>query len=224
MGLDMFLDRMPRYKDATPDDVTLVEQYFDWQKRRAEDETFANYSFEEWCGSEKLPSFDMIDFYSPFYKTYYVESDTEHKYPWMGIREEVGYWRKANHIHKWFVDNIQDGEDDCLYHREVRKADLLDLLDTCEKVLASCNLVEGEVRNGYSYENEVETPIIEQGRYVEDTETAKRLLPTTGGFFFGETDYNESYVEDIKNTIRIIRNVLATTNFNTHMICYASSW
>ena len=26
--------------------------------------------------------------------------------------EMVGYWRKANHIHKWFVDNVQEGIDD----------------------------------------------------------------------------------------------------------------
>lgn len=25
----------------------------------------------------------------------------------------VAYWRKANQIHKWFVDNVQDGKDDC---------------------------------------------------------------------------------------------------------------
>ena len=29
------------------------------------------------------------------------------------IRQEVAYWRKANAIHKWFVDNVQGGEDDC---------------------------------------------------------------------------------------------------------------
>lgn len=30
---------------------------------------------------------------------------------------EVGYWRKANQIHAWFVDNVQDGKDDCAtYH------------------------------------------------------------------------------------------------------------
>ena len=29
------------------------------------------------------------------------------------ITERVGYWRKANHIHKWFVDNVQGGNDDC---------------------------------------------------------------------------------------------------------------
>ena len=32
------------------------------------------------------------------------------------IEEEVGYWRKANQIHKWFVDNVQDGEDNCELH------------------------------------------------------------------------------------------------------------
>ena len=26
------------------------------------------------------------------------------------------YWRKANQIHKWFVDNVQDGRDDCNRH------------------------------------------------------------------------------------------------------------
>ena len=26
---------------------------------------------------------------------------------------EAAYWRKANQIHNWFVENIQDGEDDC---------------------------------------------------------------------------------------------------------------
>lgn len=29
------------------------------------------------------------------------------------ITEEVGYWRKANAIHGWFVDNVQKGNDDC---------------------------------------------------------------------------------------------------------------
>jgi hypothetical protein len=24
----------------------------------------------------------------------------------------VGYWRKANAIHRWFVEHVQDGNDD----------------------------------------------------------------------------------------------------------------
>ena len=26
---------------------------------------------------------------------------------------EAMYWRKSNQIHKWFVDNVQEGTDDC---------------------------------------------------------------------------------------------------------------
>ena len=29
------------------------------------------------------------------------------------ITESVGYWRKANQIHRWFVMNVQEGVDNC---------------------------------------------------------------------------------------------------------------
>lgn len=47
---------------------------------------------------------------------------------------EVGYWRKANQIHKWFVDNIQKGVDNCATYCVDRK-DLQKLLETCQEVL-----------------------------------------------------------------------------------------
>ena len=47
---------------------------------------------------------------------------------------EVGYWRKANAIHKWFVDNIQNGVDNCGSYYVSRES-LLDLKDKCEQVL-----------------------------------------------------------------------------------------
>lgn len=51
------------------------------------------------------------------------------------ITEEVGYWRKANAIHKWFVDHCQDGIDDC---REVYVGaeQLAQLRDVCRALLA----------------------------------------------------------------------------------------
>ena len=49
------------------------------------------------------------------------------------ITEQIGYWRKANHIHKWFVDNVQDGEDNCRDYW-VFEEDLRKLLDTCKRV------------------------------------------------------------------------------------------
>jgi len=224
MGLDMYLNRMPRHKGATATDVSKVENFLDWLKAKAEGSEYAKCTFKEWCGYDEMPNADDLSFYSDYYRVYYSNWDTEKQYPWTGIMEQVGYWRKANQIHNWFVENIQDGVDDCSYHREVREQDILDLLNICQEVLDSCELVEGEVCNGYKYEDGVRVPIMEMGKYVKDPSVAERLLPSTSGFFFGNTEYNEWYVEDIEDTIHILRKILDTTNFETQMLYYCSSW
>lgn len=50
------------------------------------------------------------------------------------IKISVGYWRKANHIHRWFVDNVQSGEDDCGDYYVPRQK-LQELRDVCQQVL-----------------------------------------------------------------------------------------
>ena len=49
------------------------------------------------------------------------------------VVEEAGYWRKANAIHRWFVENVQDGKDDCGEYF-VPPSSLEELLELCEKV------------------------------------------------------------------------------------------
>ena len=49
-------------------------------------------------------------------------------------REEVGYWRKANAIHGWFVRNVQNHVDDCGRY-PVTKDNLRSLLMACELVV-----------------------------------------------------------------------------------------
>ena len=224
MGLDSYLERMPRYKNATAKDVNAVADYLDWIAEKATDSEYGNGTFKEWCGREEEPSKEYIDFYAPFYTITYYDWDKEHQYPYKSITEEVGYWRKANQIHSFFVDKVQDGEDDCDYHHEVTKEVLEELLDTCETVLASCELVNGKINNGYRFENGKEIPIMEDGKYIKDPSVAMELLPTISGFFFGGTDYDEYYVDDIKNTIDIITKVLETTDFEKEMVYYVSSW
>lgn len=48
----------------------------------------------------------------------------------------VGYWRKANAIHQWFVDNVQDGDDDCGNYY-VPNEQLIELRDLCIKTIES---------------------------------------------------------------------------------------
>jgi hypothetical protein len=88
------------------------------------------------------------------------------------IIEEKGYWRKANQIHRWFVENVQDGVDDCKEYL-VEYSDLQNLAKVCKHVL-------------------------------EHKADAEQLLPTSEGFFFGATSYDEYYYDELKETVEII--------------------
>jgi uncharacterized protein YneR len=57
------------------------------------------------------------------------------------IQFKVGQWRKANHIHKWFVDNVQHGEDDCREY-SVSRESLQELKELCLKVMADQSQAE----------------------------------------------------------------------------------
>lgn len=109
--------------------------------------------------------------------------------------QDVGYWRKENHIHKWFVDNCQGGIDEC-QKTEVSKEKLEELLVTCLDIVNN-----------------------------KDNQTlVESQLPTQAGFFFGGTEYDEYYFEGIQDTIEILQNVLAETDFEESVITYQSSW
>ena len=51
---------------------------------------------------------------------------------------EVGYWRKANAIHNWFVENVQSNTDDCERYY-VPLEQLSELKELCEKTLNNLN-------------------------------------------------------------------------------------
>jgi len=120
------------------------------------------------------------------------------------ITEEVGYWRKSNAIHGWFVRNVQKGVDDCgLY--EVEDDKLKELYDL---VLHINNMEPGEERDAYVMEH----------------------LPPTEGFFFGSYSVDEDYYRyEITATIEILKEVFedieATKGSPTcHFYEYGSSW
>lgn len=56
------------------------------------------------------------------------------------ITYDVGYWRKANAIHAWFVKNVQDGVDDCNPHYVTDK-DLKKLLADCKACLMDSSMI-----------------------------------------------------------------------------------
>lgn len=60
----------------------------------------------------------------------------KHDYNIGGYKEsiEIGYWRKANAIHKWFVDNCQNGIDNCAIYY-INRDKLKELRKVCKTVL-----------------------------------------------------------------------------------------
>jgi len=138
------------------------------------------------------------------------------------IVESVGYWRKANAIHKWFVENCVRDTDWQGSGVEVSRTDLEVLLGLCERVLAGSELVEGMIKNGSRTSGKGWEDIMEKGKYIKDPSIAIELLPTTSGFFFGSTDYNEYYYQDIEETAKMIKGLLAEPDNGEFE--YSASW
>ena len=105
------------------------------------------------------------------------------------VVEELGYWRKANQIHRWFVDNVQDGVDNC--------GEYFVPISSLEQLLELCLAVK------------------------LDHSQAEELLPAASGFFFGNTDYNEWYYNDIDHTIVVLKEALSDKDASYY---YSSSW
>lgn len=137
------------------------------------------------------------------------------------IVEEIATWRKANAIHKWFVDNVQKGVDDCRNYR-VTKDQLQALVDACNQVLNSVETVDGKIYAGTTYTADTVVDHMVDGQVVAQKGIAAKILPTQGGFFFGNTDYDEGYLDDLKDTVEMLTPYLADDDGQEYE--YSSSW
>ena len=61
-------------------------------------------------------------------------------------------------------------------------------------------------------------------RVLKNHSLAEELLPTQSGFFFGSTDYNEYYLEDIKETKEKLESVINDIDFENENVYYLASW
>ena len=124
-------------------------------------------------------------------------------YSGISISYPVGYWRKANAIHNWFVQNVQDDRDEC-QKSYVSPQNLRDLREACQAVLATKN-------NSLVSVSEV---AVEWG------------LAPKAGFFFGSTEYDEWYYQDLEYTVKTIDRLEAVGVFDNAWtdIEYQASW
>ena len=129
------------------------------------------------------------------------------------IRVEVMYWRKANAIHNWFVNNCIDGVEWCKY-TEVLISQLVELKDICKEVIDHSALISGKIIEGYTYTKSASGEITENvdmkdGYVILDPTFAKEHLPVADGFLFGSTDYDQYYYENIVYTYEGLNAILS---------------
>ena len=138
---------------------------------------------------------------------------------------DAGYWRKANQIHNWFVENIQGGNDNCEdYWVSIDKLEELYKI-VCE-VLSKSELYETIIQNGSAIDPETNqfVPIMESGKAIKDPSVAEQLLPSASGFFFGSTSYDEWYYQDLELTKEILEKIINDPNKEEWVYYYRSSW
>lgn len=88
------------------------------------------------------------------------------------------------------------------------------------------NVQEGEddCREAYVDRKQLQDLVETCHAVLKDHSLAPKLLPTRSGFFFGNTDYNSFYYEDLNNTVDRLEQVLAAPAFADCSFCYQASW
>jgi len=132
---------------------------------------------------------------------------------------EIGYWRKANAIHAWFVDNVQEGIDEC-QTSWVDQGEIENLLTLCKTVINSMKFEEIEKPIG-NHDSDI-APITKKEKTILDYGLARELLPTRSGFFFGDTLYDYYYYEQLEYTVKVCETALNLSD--GWAIQYHSSW
>lgn len=214
MGLDMYI-----YKCRKMNDFSAMDYYF-------ANEAFGYYEEKELATTNhdnfpfSLSDWDILETMTeekikPLQNIYSKQST---------IFEEVASWTKANQIHGWFVNNIQNGFDDCSYYA-VTEDYLLDLKEICEKVLKLNPFIldKDSYLVYYSANALIDNGTITKEQYAKLETELNKILPTKEGFFFGLIDYALSYFLNVKDTLEMLTKILNNADFEKEVYLYHSS-
>lgn len=109
-------------------------------------------------------------------------------------RYQIGYFRKFNALHSYIVKTFANGVDNC--------QDIILYKEDVEKI----------------------KKVLDDVLEANTEEKAKELLPTQSGFYFGGTDYDEFYFEDVKDAADLMQSFLDNFDFENYQLVYRASW
>lgn len=112
-----------------------------------------------------------------------------------GHEEEYHYWRKFNALHGYIVREFADGEDNCQLIEIGNKDGVKKILDALTTTL----------------------------KQVTDGKKEGLAMPPTGGFFFGSTDVDDWFKNNLEDSIPVFENLYNTLGEN-EVVYYQASW
>ena len=146
--------------------------------------------------------------------------------------QELMYWRKANAIHNFFVQECGQGIDEC-QQIVVTRDHLKDLRDRCIEVKDSLdNSPKRTVKIETGWKNELNpetgeremVPMYADIEVYANTSVVEKLLPPVSGFFFGPTEIDEWYYQELESTIKFCDDVLNNPEYEDDRFIYQASW
>jgi hypothetical protein len=76
----------------------------------------------------------------------------------------------------------------------------------------------------FADKDDIEELISRCDKVLADHSLAQELLPTTDGFFFGSTDYDEWYFNDVEDCKKQMEDLLSKYDEETDVIFFVMSW
>jgi len=104
--------------------------------------------------------------------------------PSLVVEMTAAYWRKANAIHGWFVENVQSGEDNCARYY-VSRDNMQELVKLCKKVTKTRDASELPPQSGFFFG----TTAIGDDYFYDVQNTIEQLTAVLGDERFKDCEF-----------------------------------
>ena len=194
------------------------------------EKSISSYDYETVDGEMSRRGNDMYD---KVIESAGMSSLPASQYGSVKVSKCVGYWRKANAIHGWFIRECANGVDECqdIY---VSKENLIRLRDLCVNALSDRDKATPSedrttlinITDDISFSDEITSRILaerDKTSVLTHADYESDPLAPVAGFFFGGTEKDEWYYETLERTIDVINSCLAYGDDELQFI-YRASW
>ena len=209
MGLDIFIHKVKNVRNSKYEPLKSIKEYAEINTQRAKDKIKA---FADTCIKDLESLKDNAESYKVAYdKIFNVKIKEYTKGYWIveKMQERVHSVQEVKEFFDDFIDFYYPEED-----AYFRKVNFIYKYFQFKLVDEQCFIEKEDLLD-----------IIERcEKVLADDTQAEELLPTQCGFFFGSTDYDDYYFDNVADCKKQMEHLLEDFDDNTDIIYVVMSW